>query len=104
MMFRIVALLSLLAAVGCAGLSHEPPVSLAQTLTGGPPDQEPQSPNSLPPGSQVNAPFTPAMGNVSTVRVGPSSASTPVTSSKQPLVGTGTATAPAVPRSVQNSY
>ena len=104
MTLRTVALLLSLAAAGCAGISHEPPVSLAQTLAGGPPSQEPQSPNSLPPGSQVNAPFAPAIGNISTTRVGPSSNSAPASSSKQPLVGTGTATAPAMPRSLQNSY
>jgi hypothetical protein len=100
---RNAVLLGLLCVTGCAGLSHEPPVSLAQTMAGGPPEQQPQSPNSLPLGSQVNAPFTSSIGTIST-RVGPASGSAPVTSAKQPLVGTGTATAPATPRSLQNSY
>lgn len=89
---------------GCAGLSHEPPVSTAQTMAGGPPEQEPQSPNSLPPGSQVSAPFTSSIGTFGPTPVGAASSNTPVTSVKQPLAGTGTATAPATPHSVQNSY
>ncbi len=89
---------------GCAGLSHEPPVSTAQTMGAGPPNQMPQPPNSLPPGSQVGAPFTPATGTVGTTRVGPSSNQVPASSAKQPLAGTGTATAPAQPHSVTNWY
>ena len=102
-MVRTVTLLSVLVVTGCAGLSHEPPVSLAQTMGGGPPEQQPQSPNSLPPGSQVSAPFTSSIGSINT-RVGPATGPAPATSQKQPLVGTGTATAPATPRSVTNSY
>ena len=97
-------LLSLVVLSGCAGLSHEPPVSLAQTMSGGPPEQMPQSPNSLPLGSQVDAPFTSSIGTVAAVRVGPSSDQVPATTAKQPLAGTGKATAPAQPRSVTNSY
>ncbi len=89
------ALLLTLATAGCAGLSHEPPVSLAQSASGGPPNQQPQSPNSLPLGSQVEAPFVSATGIVSTTRVGPAgtTAATPVTSVQPPLVSPGTATA-----------
>lgn len=104
MKIRIAFLLTLLSTAGCAGLSHEPAVSLAQTMAGGPPDQEPQPPNSLPLGSQVNAPFTSSIGTAGTTRVGLASGQAPVTSTKQPLVGTGTATAPAHPRSLENSY
>ena len=97
-------LMLLLATAGCGYESREPPVSLAQTMAGGPPNQQPQSPNSLPLGSQVNAPFTSDIGAVATTRVGPGGGPAPVTSTRQPLVGTGTATAPARPRSVENAY
>jgi hypothetical protein len=101
---RSIMMMSVLALAGCAGLSHEPPVSTAQSMAGGPPSQMPQSPNSLPLGSQVSAPFTPDVGNVSTMRVGPSSTAAPVTSTRQPHVGTGTATEDGTGHSVQNSY
>ena len=101
---RIAVLLSLLVVVGCSGLSHEPPVSLAQTAAGGPPEQQPQSANSLPPGSQVMAPLTSTTSNLNSVRVGPPSDAVPASSAKEPEVGTGTATAPATPRRVRNSY
>lgn len=91
---------------GCAGVSREPPVSLAQSAAGGPPNQQPQSPNSLPLGSQVEAPFTAPTGVVSTTRVGPGTrpATTPVTSAQPPLVSPGTATAPAQPGRLGTSY
>jgi hypothetical protein len=101
---RALMLMSVVALAGCAGLSHEPPVSTAQSMAGGPPEQMPQSPNSLPPGSQVSAPFTPDVGNVSTLRVGPSSNATPASSAQQPHVGTGTATETGTGHSVTNSY
>lgn len=99
-----VLLIPLLVLAGCAGLSHEPPVSTAQSMSGGPPSQMPQSPNSLPLGSQVGAPFTPDVGNISTMRVGPSSNNVPAASAQQPHVGTGTATETGTGHSVTNSY
>jgi hypothetical protein len=101
---RVGLIVGVLALTGCAGLSHEPPVSTAQSMAGGPPSQMPQSPNSLPLGSQVSAPFTPDVGNVSSMRVGPSSGAVPVTSARQPHVGTGTATEDGTGHSVTNSY
>jgi len=86
-------LLLTLAVTACAELSRQPPVSLAQSMSGGPPNQQPQSPNSLPLRSQVAAPFTSATGVVGTTRVGPASGSAPVTSIQQPLASPGTATA-----------
>jgi hypothetical protein len=99
-----IVLLLTLAAAGCAGISREPPVSLAQSMAGGPPNQQPQSPNSLPLGSQVSAPFTSATGIVSRTQVGPSSGTAPVTSTRQPLASPGTATAPATPRVAGTTY
>ena len=96
--------IAVLALCGCAGLSHQPPVSTAQTMSGGPPDQEPQSPNSLPPGSQVSAPFTSSIGTIGTSQVGPSSNAAPASSRQQPHLGTGTATDPGTGHSVTNSY
>ena len=104
MTVKTAALILALAVAGCSGLSHEPPVSTAQTMAGGPPEQMPQSPNSLPPGSQVSAPFTSSIGTIGPVRVGPASGNAPATSTKQPLAGTGTATAPGTPRSLDNAY
>ena len=105
-MKAVAILLLTFMAAGCAGLSHEPPVSLAQSMSGGPPNQEPQPPNSLPLGSQVSAPFTTSVGVVSTTRVGPSSgaAPAPVTSAKPPLISPGTATAPAQPGRLGATY
>lgn len=58
-----------LAALGaCAYESTDPPVSSPTASR----TAEPQPPNSLPEGAAVNAPLTPAAGNVATTRVGPS--------------------------------
>ena len=101
----ITVLLAVLVA-GCAGVSREPPVSLAQSAAGGPPNQQPQPPNSLPLGSQVEAPFTAPTGIVSTTQVGPGTrtGASPVTSARQPLVSPGTATAPERPGRLGTSY
>lgn len=64
----VFAALALLAA--CADESRAPPVSTDSSRIM-PSSQMPQSPNSLPQGSAVNAPLTGRAGDVSTVRVGP---------------------------------
>ena len=70
---RVVApvLLMVFAVAGCDGASTAPPVSSVRTLAPGPSNSEPQSRNSLPPGSAVSSPFTPAAGDVGTTRVSP---------------------------------
>ena len=60
----IAALLGALLVAGCANTSTQPPVSTSPTLSGAPPNTEPQPPNSLPPGAQVQSAFTPAVGNI----------------------------------------
>lgn len=63
-------LLPVLALAGCAAESRMAPVTSSR-VTGGAASQEPEPPNSLPRGSAVAAPLTPAAGNIGTTRVGP---------------------------------
>ena len=97
-------LLCLCLLAACATTSPQPPVSLAPTQAAGPPEFEPESPNSLPPGAQTQAPFVPAEGNVNSVRVGPRGGQPPVTSTTPPVAGTGTGTATGQPNRLPNSY
>ena len=62
--FPAAAAIAILAVAGCAQFSTQPPVSSSPILSGAPPNTEPQPPNSLPPGAQVQSPFTPAIGNI----------------------------------------
>ena len=66
-------LLPVLAVAGCAAESTAPPVSTSRTSSG-PSSIDPQSPNSLPRGSSVQAPLTGPVGNIGTTRVGPATA------------------------------
>ena len=100
----LLATLSVVGLADCAGASMRPPASTAQTQASGAPSMDPQSPNSLPPGSQVQAPFTPAEGNISSTQVGPGGGRAPVSSTMQPIAGTGTATVTGRPNRVPNSY
>ena len=97
-------LLCVLVVAGCTASAPQPPVSLAPTQGAGPPDTMPQAPNSLPPGAQVQAPFTASEGTVNNVQVGPGGGRPPVTSTTRPIAGTGTGTAPGRPNRLPNSY
>ena len=76
------AALPLLALAGCGSqASQMPSTSNAPTpaLSGGAQNKAPEAANSLPPGSQTNAPLTPTVGDVNSTRVGPA---TPVRPSR----------------------
>ena len=62
--FPAAAVLAALAVAGCAQFSTQPPVAVAATVSGAPTNTEPEPPNSLPLGSQVQAPLTPPEGNL----------------------------------------
>ena len=98
------ALLALVSLGGCAAESREPPVSLAPTAAGGPPAKAPESANALPLGSQVDAPIIAPEGTINSVRVGPGSTSAPVTSTRPPIAGLGTATESGQPRPIPRAY
>lgn len=63
-------LLPVLALAGCASESRVTPVTSSR-VTGGAASQEPEPANSLPRGSAVVSPLTPAAGNVGNTRVAP---------------------------------
>lgn len=70
----ILAALPILVLAACGRQSTMPPTTTSApspTLSGSPASKAPEAANSLPNGSQTDAPLTPAAGNIDTTRVGP---------------------------------
>ena len=98
----VIVMLAVGSLAGCGVESRQPPVSTAPTAAGGPPSKAPESPNALPPGSQVDAPFV--EDTIGTTRVGPAGGPAPVSSARPPSAGLGSATQTGQPRRVNNGY